>query len=71
MPELKSLFNKVADLQAFGPASLLKREPSTGVFLRKLRNFAEHLFRRTSTNGCFWSSNESINCNISLLGKND
>ena len=53
MPELKSLFNKVADLQAFGPASLLKREPSTGVFLRKLRNFAEHLFRRTSTNGCF------------------
>ena len=26
-----------------------------GVFLRNLRNFWEHLFRRKIANGCFWS----------------
>ena len=33
---LKSLFNK---LQASRPATLLKRDSSTGVFMRDLRNF--------------------------------
>ena len=30
------------------PASLLKTDSNTGVFLWILRNFQEHLFRRTS-----------------------
>ena len=39
---LESVFNKV------GPATLLKTDSDTGVFLWNLRNFSEHLFRRTS-----------------------
>ena len=35
-------------LQAFRPATLLKRDFYTGVFLRNLRNSEEDLFRRTS-----------------------
>ena len=31
----------------------LKRDSGTGVFLLILRNFLEHLFCRTSANGCF------------------
>ena len=35
------VFNKIAGLR---PATLLKRGSGTGVFLRILRNFEEHLF---------------------------
>ena len=35
-------------LQAFRPATLLKRDSYTGVFLWNLRNSEEQLFRRTS-----------------------
>ena len=35
-------------LQAFRPATLLKRDSYTGVFLWNLRNSEEHLFRKTS-----------------------
>ena len=38
-------------LQAFRPDS--KKDFNTGVFLWILRNFEEHLFWRTSANGCF------------------
>ena len=41
-----SLFFK--KLQAFRPATLLKRDSYTGVFLWNLRNSEEHLFRKTS-----------------------
>ena len=40
-----SLFFK--ELQAFRPATLLKRNSYTGVFLWNLRNSEEHLFRKT------------------------
>ena len=33
---------------------LLKRESNIGDFLWILQNFQEHLFWKTSTNGCFW-----------------
>ena len=36
------------------PVALLKTDSETGVFFWILRNFSEHLFRRTSANGCFW-----------------
>ena len=39
-------------MQAFSPATLLKRDSKTGAFLWILRNFSEHLFWRTSVNGC-------------------
>ena len=35
------------------PATLLNRGCNTGDFLLILRNFSEHLFWRTSVNGCF------------------
>ena len=41
-------------LQAFRPATLLKRDSNKGVFLWILPNFYEHVFWRTSANGCFW-----------------
>ena len=41
-----SLFFK--KLQAFRPATLLKKDSYTGVFLLNLRNSEEHLFRKTS-----------------------
>ena len=41
-----SLFFK--KLQAFRPATLLKRDSYTGAFLWNLRNSEEHLFRKTS-----------------------
>ena len=44
-------FNKVAGLQS---ASFIKRDCNTSAFLWSLRNFLEHLFSRTSANGCFW-----------------
>ena len=40
--------------ESFRPATLLKRDPNTGVFFWILRSFLEHLFWRTSVNGCFW-----------------
>ena len=39
---------------AWRPATLLKRDSDTSVFLWILRNFPEHLFWKTSANGCFW-----------------
>ena len=41
----ESLF--LIKLQASRPATLLKRDPDTGVFLWILRNFWEHLFHKT------------------------
>ena len=41
-------------LQAFSPASLLKRDSNTGVFMCILRIFKKHLFWKTYANGCFW-----------------
>ena len=39
--------------ESFRPATLLKRDSNTDVFLTILRNFWEHLFWRTFTNGYF------------------
>ena len=36
-------------------ATILKSNSSTGVFLWTLPNFKEHLFWKTSANGCFWN----------------
>ena len=38
------------------PATLLKRDSDTVVFLLNLRDFQEHPFRRTSAIGCFCQS---------------
>ena len=43
----------ISFLQAFRPATLLKRDTNIGVFLLMLQNVLEHPFRRTSENGCF------------------
>ena len=40
-------------LQSCSPATILKSNSSTGVFLWTLPNFKEHLFWKTSANGCF------------------
>ena len=45
---------------AFRPATLLKRDSNRGVVLWILRNFQEHLFWRTSANGCFWSPTQGV-----------
>ena len=47
-------------MQAFRAPALLKRDSNTGAFLRTLRNFYEHLFWRTSANGCFWDFHLNI-----------
>ena len=44
-------FDKNAGLQ--GP-SFIKNTLEHRCFLRTLRNFSEHLFWKTSANGCFW-----------------
>ena len=43
-------------LQGWRPVTLLKRDYNSNVFIWILRNFQEHLFWRTSANGCFWGS---------------
>ena len=54
----QSLFlKKVAILR---PATFLKRDPGTGVFLWILRNFLEHLFHRTPLDDCFWCTKKLI-----------
>ena len=45
-PVLESLFNKVADLETWRPATLSKRDSTTSVFLWILRNSYERLFYR-------------------------
>ena len=40
-------------LQIWRLATLLKRDPNTGVFLWILRNSQEYLYWKTSSNGCF------------------
>ena len=42
------------NLQTFKPATVLKRESNTCAFLWLSQNFYEHLFWRTTANGCFW-----------------
>ena len=58
-------------LQAFSPATLLKRNSNTAAFLSVFQNFKEHLFRRTSANGCSCSLLEvdyfAIYCTHSTL----
>ena len=41
-------------MKSFKPMDLLKTGSNTGAFLWILRNFKEHIFWRTSANGCFW-----------------
>ena len=41
-------------LQALRPENLLKRDSNTGVFLRNLQNFYEHLFLQNTSIDCFW-----------------
>ena len=48
----RSLF--LIKLQAWRPATLLKRDSDTGVFLWNLRNFYNTFFYRTLLCGCFW-----------------
>ena len=48
------LINKVADLQAFRTALLLKRDSNTGVFPWNLRNFCNTFFYSGTPGGCFW-----------------
>ena len=48
-----SLF--LIQLQSSSPATILKSNSSTGVFLWTLQNFKQHLFWKTSANGCFWN----------------
>ena len=50
-------FNKVADLR---PATLLKRDPGTGVFLWILQNLLEHLFYRTLQVGASAQSLQAV-----------
>ena len=60
-PNLKNICKRLL-LFCWRPATLLKRDSNTGVFLWSLQNFLEHLFRRTSAssarrtsmNGCFF-----------------
>ena len=47
-------------MQSCRSAILLKRDSNTDVFLWILRNFLEHLFWRTSANGCFCTSNHKV-----------
>ena len=49
----RSLFNK-AFIKVI-EATLLKRDPGTGVFLWILQNFKEQLFSRTPPDECFWT----------------
>ena len=48
-------------LRACRSATLLKRDSKTSVLLWILLNFHEHLFWRTSVNGCFWKWEHSEN----------
>ena len=41
-------------LRAFRPATLLKRDSNTNIFVWNFQNFLEHLFWRTSVNGRFY-----------------
>ena len=41
-------------LESWRPATLLKRDSNTGIFLLILRIFWEHLIWRTSANDWFW-----------------
>ena len=45
----------VLQLQSSSPATILKSNSSTCVFLWILPNFKEHLFWKTPMNGCFWN----------------
>ena len=47
-------------LQAWRPATLLKRDSNTGVFLWNLWNFLEHLFLQNASSGCFWSNSGDL-----------
>ena len=50
----ESLINKVAGLQAFRPALLLKRDSDTGVFLWNLQHLCNTFFYSGTPGGCFW-----------------
>ena len=58
-------------LQAWGfsPATLLKRDSGTGVFLWILRNFWEHLFDRIALGGCFWLYKAMVSFEYKLRSK--
>ena len=53
--EISQYSEETPVLESCRPASLLKRDSNTSVFLRILWNFSKHLFWKTFANGCFWS----------------
>ena len=53
-----SLF--LTKLQGWRPATLLKTNSNTGIFLWNLRNFAKYLFTRTSANDCFYTTQKQL-----------
>ena len=56
---LESLFNKVAGLQAFKSAALLKIDSNISTLLWILRKYYEQLFLLNTSDGCF--------CNLQLI----
>ena len=66
---LESLFNKAAGLKTWRPATLLKRDSNTGVFLWILRNFEEHLFLQNTASFFHSRSHSSINYTTDVLCK--
>ena len=54
--------NVLIKLKVFRPATLLQRDSNTGIFLWILRNFTEHLFRRTSATRSFCRQFYNISC---------
>ena len=56
---IKKLFLKISQYsQVLWPATLLKRDSNTCIFLWILRNFQERLFWKISTNDCFWNQSK-------------
>ena len=47
-------------MQGWRPATLLKTNSNTGIFLWNLRNFAKYLFTRTSANDCFYTTQKQL-----------
>ena len=53
--ELKNFTNYAGKHLVTRPATLLKRDSNTSIFLWNLQNFQEHLFWRIAANDCFCS----------------
>ena len=68
-PEAARCSAKKGVLQNVRPATLLKTDSNTGVFLWNLQNFQEHLFWRTLENNCFWQGNEWMTLSATSCSK--